>query len=50
VVDPQGNDVSVDSWVRVLGTVDGEQQFRSEKNEIVTVPKIVAHFVLPAKP
>jgi hypothetical protein len=50
VVDPQGNDVSVDRYVRVLGTVDGEQQFRSEKNEIVTVPKIIARFVLPAKP
>jgi hypothetical protein len=50
VVDPQGNEVSVDKFVRVLGTVDGEQQFRSEKNEIVTVPKIIARFVLPAKP
>ncbi|HET8933895.1 MAG TPA: hypothetical protein VFN67_10670 [Polyangiales bacterium] len=50
VVDPQGNEVSVDRYVRVLGTVDGEQQFRSEKNEIVTVPKIIARFVLPAKP
>jgi hypothetical protein len=50
VVDPQGTDVSVDRFVRVLGIVDGEQQFRSEKNEIVTVPKIIARFVLPAKP
>jgi hypothetical protein len=50
VVDPQGTEVAVDRFVRVLGTVDGEQQFRSEKNEIVTVPKIIARFVLPAKP
>ena len=50
VVDPQGTEVSVDKFVRVLGVVDGEQQFRSEKNEIVTVPKIIARFVLPAKP
>jgi hypothetical protein len=50
VVDPQAGEVAVDRWVRVLGVVDGEQQFRSEKNEIVTVPKIVAHFVLPAHP
>jgi hypothetical protein len=50
VVDPQGTEVAVDRYVRVLGTVDGEQQFRSEKNEIVTVPKIIARFVLPAKP
>jgi len=50
VVDPQGTEVSVDKFVRVLGIVDGEQQFRSEKNEIVTVPKIIARFVLPTKP
>jgi len=50
VVDPQAGEVSVDRWVRVLGVVEGEQQFRSEKNEIVTVPKITARFVLPAKP
>jgi hypothetical protein len=50
VVDPQAGEVAVDSWVKVLGTVDGEQQFRSEKNEVVTVPKIVARFILPAKP
>jgi hypothetical protein len=49
VVDPQGTEVKVDRFVRVLGTVDGEQQFRSEKNEIVTVPKIIARFVLPLK-
>lgn len=50
VVDPQAGEVGLNKWVRVLGVVDGEQQFRSEKQEIVTVPKIIARFVLPAKP
>ncbi len=50
VVDPAATEVAVDSWIRVLGTVDGEQQFRSEKNDVVTVPKLQARFVLPAKP
>jgi hypothetical protein len=50
VGDPHATDVDVDTWVRVLGVVQGEQQFRSEKNEIVTVPKVEAQFVLPAAP
>jgi len=50
VVDPQAGEVAVDRWIRVLGIVEGEQQFRSEKNEVVTVPKITARFILPAKP
>ncbi len=50
VSDPHATETAVDAWVRVLGTVQGEQQFRSEKNEIVTVPKVEAQFVLPAKP
>jgi len=50
VVDPKASDVGVDRWVRVLGVVDGEQQFRSESDQIVTVPKVVARFILPAKP
>jgi hypothetical protein len=50
VVDPQAGEVSVDRWIRVLGVIDGEQQFRSEKNEIVTVPKIIARYILPARP
>jgi len=49
VVDPQAHDVAVDSWVRVLGVIDGEQQFRSESDQVVTVPKVIARFVLPAK-
>ncbi|HKU41040.1 MAG TPA: hypothetical protein VJR89_22915, partial [Polyangiales bacterium] len=50
VSDPHATDVAVDTWIKVLGVVQGEQQFRSEKNEIVTVPKVEAHFVLPAAP
>ena len=42
--------VSNDSWVRVLGTVAGQQQFRSQRDEIVTVPKVEAIFLLPSKP
>jgi hypothetical protein len=50
VSDPHATDVNVDAWIKVLGVVQGEQQFRSEKNEIVTVPKVESQFVLPATP
>lgn len=43
---PQATDVTVDSWVRVLGEVIGEQQFRSEKNQVHTVPSVRAQYVL----
>jgi hypothetical protein len=41
---------TVDSWVRVLGVVQGEQQFRSESDEVKVVPKVEATFLLPSKP
>lgn len=41
--------IEVDSWVRVLGTLEGEQQFRSQSDEIVVVPRVHALFVLPVK-
>jgi hypothetical protein len=51
VSDPAASVLKQDDWVRVLGIADGEQQFRAKKNDqIVTVPKIQARFVLPAKP
>ncbi len=50
ISDPTETEVKVDDWIRVLGIVEGEQQFRSEKNDVVTVPKIKASFILPAKP
>jgi hypothetical protein len=43
-------DVTVESWVRIYGTVEGEQQFRSTTGEIRTVPSVNATFVLPARP
>ena len=47
---PAATELTVDSWVRVLGTLDGEQQFRSETNELRSVPKVSAAFLLPTKP
>ena len=44
---PAATDVTVDQWVRVLGTVGGEQQFRSETNRVIAVPRVDARFVLP---
>jgi hypothetical protein len=43
---PQATDATVNSWVRVLGTVAGEQQFRSERNQVHTVPSVTAQYVL----
>jgi hypothetical protein len=42
----QATDATVDSWVRVLGTVAGEQQFRSERGQVHTVPSVKAQYVL----
>jgi hypothetical protein len=47
---PAATELTVDSWVRVLGVVEGEQQFRSETEEVKSVPKVAAVFLLPAKP
>jgi hypothetical protein len=33
----------------VLGTVAGEQQFRSEQEKVQSVPKVEAAFLLPTK-
>jgi hypothetical protein len=44
---PFATEAVVDSWVRILGAVQGQQQFRSENNRVVTVPKIAATYVLP---
>jgi hypothetical protein len=45
---PAATDITADQWVRVLGTVAGEQQFRSESNRVLTVPRVDAVFVLPS--
>ena len=42
-------DFTVDSWVRVLGVLQGVQQFRAESDEVRTVPKLDAVFLLPLK-
>lgn len=47
---PAATDVSIESWVRVLGTIVGEQQFRSESGQIRTVPRVDATYVLPTRP
>lgn len=46
---PAATEVTVDDWVRVLGTVGGEQQFRSETNRVISVPRVDAQFVLPVR-
>jgi hypothetical protein len=43
---PQATDAEVDTWVRVLGTVSGEQQFRSKQGQVQTVPGVQARYVL----
>lgn len=43
-------DATVNTWLRVLGTVAGEQQFRSEAENVVTVPKIEARYLLTIEP
>jgi hypothetical protein len=45
---PAATDVTVESWVRVLGVVAGEQQFRSESGQVRTVPRVDASYVLPS--
>lgn len=46
---PAATEAELQSRVRVLGTVAGEQQFRSQNGEIRTVPRVDATFVLPAR-
>ena len=46
---PAATDAELRSRVRVLGTVAGEQQFRTQNDQIRTVPRVDATFVLPAR-
>ncbi len=39
----------LNSWVRVLGELAGQQQFRSRQGEVRSVPRLDAAFVLPAQ-
>jgi len=43
---PQATEATVDSWVRVLGTVTGEQQFKSKQGGVQSVPSVQAQYVL----
>ncbi len=43
-------DIPVESWVRVYGTVEGEQAFSSATGETRTVPSVAATFILPSRP
>ena len=43
-------EVAVDAWVRIYGTIEGEQQFRSTSGEVRTVPSVAAAYVLPSRP
>jgi hypothetical protein len=43
---PQATDATIDSWVRVLGVIAGEQQFRSKQGQVQTVPSMHAQYVL----
>jgi hypothetical protein len=47
---PAATDVARGARVRVLGTLAGEQQYRSQNNETRTDPRVDAVFVLPAAP
>lgn len=47
---PAATDLTAGNWVRVLGTIEGEQQFRAESDTVVRVPKIDAVYLLPAEP
>ncbi len=50
VTHPAISEITVESWVRVVGTVAGEQQFMSQSGEVRTVPRVDAAFVLPSHP
>jgi hypothetical protein len=43
-------DFTIDDWVKILGTVEGEQRFRAENDQVRSVPKVAATFLLPAEP
>ena len=41
-------EAGLNTWVRVLGELAGEQQFRSPSGQVMSVPRLDAAFVLPA--
>ena len=44
---PAATDSTVNDWVRVVGVIGGEQRFRSENGDVLSVPRLDARFVLP---
>ena len=44
---PAATAATVNDWVRVIGVIGGEQRFRSENGDVLTVPRLDARFVLP---
>jgi len=50
VVYPAATDATLNDWVRILGEVAGEQQFKAETDRIVTVPRVDATYVLETRP
>jgi hypothetical protein len=44
---PAATELTVGGWVRVLGTVAGEQQYRTQADSLNTDPKVDAAFLLP---
>ncbi len=41
------SEAGLNAWVRAVGELAGEQQFRSPSGEVLTVPKLDAVFLLP---
>lgn len=44
---PAATDVALNSTIRVIGTVGGEQQYRSQSGRAQTAPRVDAAFILP---
>ena len=47
---PAATEAELNAWVRVLGEVGGEQQFRAESGQVLAVPRVDATFILAAEP
>ncbi|MEM9068858.1 MAG: hypothetical protein AAGE52_10145 [Myxococcota bacterium] len=43
------SEAELNTWVRVVGEIAGEQQFRSPSGQVLSVPRVDAVFVLPAE-
>jgi hypothetical protein len=50
VTHPAVSDVTVESWVRVIGAIAPDQHFMSQSGDVRTVPRVDAVYVLPSHP